>query len=623
MRTEVVERRLSSLADLSRRGKRINGLFRLLACPKVWETAYEAIAPNKGSLTPGIDPKNTLDGISLARIEGLMTRVMDGTYRFSPVRRVNIPKPNGKTRPLGLPTADDKLVQAAVKLVLEQIYEPVFSERSHGFRPEHSCHTALDHIQGTWHGVVWLVEVDVEGFFDNIDHDILLRLLEKRIDDARFLKLIKGMLKAGYMADWRWHATFSGTPQGGVISPLLANIYLHELDEFMETCRLRFDRGQTRKVNPDYSRLQSRANYYRRYRIPALRAQGNEPEAQKCLEKVEELLTAARSLPSKDLSDPGFRRLRYVRYADDFLIGVIGTKQEARDVMDEVKGYLAQHLSLKTSEQKSGIRKADDGASFLGYTVRTHTSGRVQRQTYRSRPVLKRDAARSIQLHAPLAKLAAFAEQHRLGNLHENRGTHRPELAYSSDAEIIVLYNSWMRGLAEYYKLGTCWKDELSRVYHIWWFSLVKTLACKHKCSIVHICDKLLSVVDGDQGLWFEANERRRFVRVFKLKHIRTDRINRDSRVDQGRARPIHLTRADWLDRLRASHCEACGPTDEPLEVHHARRLNDVAHLSLMARMRSARHRKRIVLCRPCHYALHAGTLQARLDHKRSEVEAG
>lgn len=623
MRTEVVERRLSSLAELSRQGKRINGLFRLLACPKIWETAYEAIAPNKGSLTPGIDPENTLDGLSLSRIEGLIARVMDGTYRFSPVRRVNIPKPNGKLRPLGLPTADDKLVQAAVKLVLEQIYEPIFSKCSHGFRPEHSCHTALDHIQGTWHGVVWLVEVDIEGFFDNIDHDILLKLLEKRIDDARFLRLIKGMLKAGYMADWRWHATYSGTPQGGVISPLLANIYLHELDEFMEAYQLRFNRGQTRKVNPDYSRLQSRANYYCRHRIPALRAQGNETEAQKCLEEVEKLKAAARTVPSKDMFDPNFRRLRYVRYADDFLIGVIGTKQEAREIMDEVERFLARHLGLNTSEQKSGIRNADDGASFLGYTVRTHTSGRVQRQTYRSRPVLKRDAARSVQLHVPYAKLVAFAEKHRLGNLHENRGTHRSELAYHSDAEILVLYNSWMRGLAEYYKLGSCWKNELSRVYHIWWFSLVKTLACKHKCSIARVCNKLLSIESGDHGLWLEVNGRRRFVPVFKLKHIRIGRINRGSQIDQVRARPINLAGTDWLDRLRASHCEACGPTDEPLEVHHARKLSDVAHLSLMARMRSARQRKRIVLCRPCHYALHTGTLQARLDRMRSEVEAG
>lgn len=455
MRAEVVERRLSTLADLSRQGKRINGLFRLLACPELWGRAYETIAPNKGSLTPGVDPANTLDGLSLSRIEGIIAEVMDGTYRFSPVRRVNIPKPNGKLRPLGLPTADDKLVQAAVKLVLERIYEPVFSDSSHGFRPGRSCHTALDHVRGTWHGMVWLVEVDVDGFFDNIDHGVLLGLLEQRIDDVRFLRMIRGMLKAGYMADWRWHATFSGTPQGGVISPLLANVYLHELDTFMETCRQRLDRGRSRQANPEYRRLTQLANYYRRDRLPALRAHGRETEAQGCLEKVRELLTAARSMPSKDLLDPAFRRLRYIRYADDFLIGVIGTKQEAREIMEEVTRFLAQTLRLTASEQKSGIRKADDGASFLGYTIRTYTSGRIQRQAYRSRPVLKRDAARSVQLHAPLVKLAAFAEQRRLGNLHEGRGAHRPELAYSSDAEILVLYNSWMRGLAEYYKLGT------------------------------------------------------------------------------------------------------------------------------------------------------------------------
>ena len=249
MLPESIRRRLDSIRNLSRQGKRINGLFRLMLSPLLWEQAYAESAPNRGALTRGVTD-NTLDRFSLERVHSLISRVSAGTYRFTPVRRVYIPKPDGKKlRPLGVPTADDKLVQGVVKLLLEAIYEPVFSHRSHGFRRNCSCHTALSVIQDSWNGIKWVVDVDVVGFFDNIDHGILLDLLRKRIEDERFIHLIARMLKAGYMEHWTFHATFSGTPQGGVVSPILANIYLHELDEFLAEMKARFDRGKRRAVH--------------------------------------------------------------------------------------------------------------------------------------------------------------------------------------------------------------------------------------------------------------------------------------------------------------------------------------------------------------------------------------
>src|SRR5690606_31255304 len=209
MLPDTLQRRLESIPILSRQGKRINGLSRMMADPLLWEQAYAEIASNRGALTPGVTGE-TLDGFSLERIERIIGQITNGSYRFAPVRRVLIPKANGKTRPLGIPTASDKLVQAAVKLLLERIYEPVFSPRSHGFRRGRSCHTALEHIKDTWTGVKWLVDVDVVGFFDNIDHGILIDLLERKIDDKRFIRLIEGMLKAGYMEDWSFNATYSG-----------------------------------------------------------------------------------------------------------------------------------------------------------------------------------------------------------------------------------------------------------------------------------------------------------------------------------------------------------------------------------------------------------------------------
>ena len=316
MLPESIRRRLDSIRNLSRQGKRINGLFRLMLSPLLWEQAYAEIAPNHGALTRGVTD-NTLDGFSFERVHSLIPRVSAGTYRFTPVRRVYIPKPDGKKlRPLGIPTADDKLVQGVVKLLLEAIYEPVFSPRSHGFRRNRSCHTALSVIQDTWNGVKWLVDVDVVGFFDNIDHGILLDLLRKRIDDERFIRLIAGMLKAGYMEDWTFHATFSGTPQGGVVSPILANIYLHELDEFLAGMKVRFDRGKRRQVHMPYQYLSSTI-CERRHLIDQLLAEGRMAEAEAEKEKVRELQAKRSTMPARNWFDPKFRRLLFCRYADD------------------------------------------------------------------------------------------------------------------------------------------------------------------------------------------------------------------------------------------------------------------------------------------------------------------
>jgi group II intron reverse transcriptase/maturase len=621
MRTEIVEKRLNSLPDLARQGKRINGLHRLLACPRIWEMAYEAIAPNQGALTPGATPGNTLDGFSLERMQGIIGRVMSGTYRFAPVRRVYIPKANGKQRPLGIPNADDKLVQAAVKLVLEHIYEPVFSDNSHGFRTGRSCHTALESIKRPWNGIIWLVDVDVVGFFDNIDHSILLNLLRKRIEDDAFLRLIKGMLAAGYMEDWTWNATHSGTPQGGVVSPLLANVYLHELDEFMETLQKQYNCGRKRRPNQRYERFSERIQLARR-RVDQLRSQGRVTEADAKIDKIRELSAEMRTIPSKDLYDPSYRRLLYVRYADDFLIGIIGPKQDARNVMDKVCSFLKEQLRLDASGEKSGIANAADGTTFLGYTVKTHNSDRTIRVKAGGRTVSRRDSARVIQFHAPHAKLEAFTEKQHLGNYHTVRGEARTELINSSDLEILTTYNAVMRGLAEYYKLGTDWRHELSRVHCVWWFSLMKTLARKHKCSVPQVCNTLLSRVNGELGLWMETRNGQRFVPVFRIAHVKSEKPNPKAVVDRVTVPTLTKARTDMVDRLRAKVCEACGDTDVPLQIHHARRLSDTVHLSLAAQMVAARRRKRVVLCQPCHVALHAGTLQRRLDQK-ADVGAG
>ncbi len=624
MHPDVVDRRLSSLPELSRQGKRINGLHRLLTCPRIWERAYEMIAQNTGALTPGTDPDNTLDGFSLARMERIIAQVRDGTYRFTPVRRKYIPKPNGKLRPLGIPNADDKLVQAVVKLVLDQIYEPIFSANSHGFRAGRSCHTALEEVRKVWTGVVWLVDVDVVGFFDNIDHDILIGLLKQRIDDDDFIRLIKGMLVAGYMEDWTWHATYSGTPQGGVISPLLANVYLHELDQFMTAYRTQFNKGLKRRPDPNYAQVVKKINACR----AAIRKRRDRQRGEDVTLFIDEIRDLQKQLmqhPSLDQFDSDYRRLLYVRYADDFMVGVIGSKQDARDVLSDVRAFLKDRLRLDVSEEKSGISAATEGTSFLSYTVKVMTTNRIQRIERKgsSRPMLRRNPSRTVQLHVPEHKLAAFVERKRLGNYHTRYGEPRNWIIDSSDLEVLTSYNVMMRGLAEYYKLGTLWKRQLSRVHYVWWYSLVKTLGRKHKCSVPTVINEILDYQNGERGLWYDTKDGRKFRPLFTLKHVRKKEPSARNADSIASTSYLDLSRTDLMDRLMAQQCESCGASDAPMEIHHARRMADVSHQSLMARLKAARLRKRVVLCRPCHTALHAGGLQARLDQVKAGVGAG
>lgn len=610
MQPLTVEKRLDSIIDLSRQGKRINGLFRLLGCSSLWERAYEQVAPNKGALTPGIDPDNTLDGFSLERMERIMAAVLDGSYRFSPARRQYIPKPNGKKRPLGIPTADDKLVQAAVKILLEHVYEPVFADQSHGFRRGRSCHSALTEIRRTWHGVKWLIEVDIVGYYDNIDHDILLSLLRRRIDDDRLIRLIGRMLKAGYLEDWTFHRTFSGAPQGGVISPILANVYLHELDEFMAEMKARFDKGQTRRRSDAYLEI-SKQIQIRRRKIERRRANGQEEEIPALVEEIREWERRRLEEPALDPFDPNYRRLRYCRYADDFVIGVIGSKDDARGIMAEVRTYLAETLKLEVSEEKSGIRKADEGAMFLGYQLKTYGEGQTKRMIKGGRAVTMRLPGDRMQLHVPVDRLARFAERQRLGNIYINRGEARCELINNSDVAILTGYNAMMRGLAEYYKLGTLWKDEVGRLHHLWWWSFMKTVSRKHKCSVKVTAERLRN---GDRlGLWYEGRHQRRFMPMFRLKDVRPTPAS--GHVDHQTSPHIHFAgRNDFVDRLRARECQACGTEDVPVEVHHVRKMSDMQGTTLWTRVKAARTRKRVVLCHDCHVAHHAGRLQERLD---------
>src|SRR6266496_5283411 len=338
MLTETVIRRLEALGTISQQGKRVNGLFRLMENPILWHEAYANIYANRGALTKGVD-NVTLDGFSQQRVEAIIARLKAGTYHFKPVRRTYILKASGKKRPLGVSSGDDKLVQEVVRIILEQIYEPIFQDSSHGFRPGRSPHTALEHIKQEWTAVKWLVDMDLQSYFDTIPHDVLIALLEKKIEDKRFIRLIKAMLNAGHLEDWTYHTTYSGVPQGSIVSPILANVVLHELDLFMKSLKERFDAGRDRKPNTDYVHYSDKINRLRRKYETLKGKETNKKQLQEIKRAIQHLKQQRRTIPSGDPFDPEYQRLHDCRYADDFGVGIIGSKADAEAVRQQIKRY--------------------------------------------------------------------------------------------------------------------------------------------------------------------------------------------------------------------------------------------------------------------------------------------
>jgi group II intron reverse transcriptase/maturase len=334
---------LSILRERGRKGLPLTQLYRQMFNKNLYLLAYGNIYSNQGAMTPGTS-EETADGMSERKIDQIIELMRYERYRFSPARRIYIPKKNGKLRPLGLPSWSDKLAGEVVRLLLEAYYEPQFSDQSHGFRKGRGCHTALREIRNTWVGTTWFIEGDISDCFGSLDHEIMAGILAEKIHDQRFLRLIRHMLKAGYLEDWEYHDTLSGVPQGGVASPVLSSIYLNKLDEFVERELIpRYTRGASRARNPEYMRIRSR-------RINA-RRRGDRATAR-------DLTRQMRTLPSVDPMDPGYRRLRYIRYADDHLLGFIGPKAEAEQIKAGLTRFLRETLRLELNQDKTLISHA-------------------------------------------------------------------------------------------------------------------------------------------------------------------------------------------------------------------------------------------------------------------------
>lgn len=331
-------------------------LYRNLYNPDFFLLAYNNLSKNDGALTMGVDQRS-IDGFSMEEVEQLIEVLKNKRYQPYPSKRVYIPKKNGKKRPLGIPSFCDKLVQEVIRMILEAIYEPKFSNSSHAYRKNKSCHSALLEIKRTFTGSKWFIEGDIRGFFDNIEHHTLVEILRRKIADENFIELIWKFLRAGYLDEWKLHNTYSGAPQGGIISPILSNIYLNELDVYMESFKNSFNQGKRRKKNPEYENVRSKMRKLEK-KIDNTNAQEDSDSIENWKQEVKVLKKKLTQMPYSDQMDNEYRRLTYVRYADDFLIGIIGSKEDAQYVKEEIAKFLKDKLKLELSMEKTLITNA-------------------------------------------------------------------------------------------------------------------------------------------------------------------------------------------------------------------------------------------------------------------------
>lgn len=573
---------LNIIRERGQRGLPLEGVYRLLFQKDLYLCAYGKLYRNQGAMTRGAG-EETVDGMSMAKIEGIIEKLRQEKYRWSPARRIYIPKKNGKRRPLGLPNWSDKLLQEVIRSILEAYYEPQFSCHSHGFRPARGCHTALQEIRNVGKATKWFIEGDISACFDKIDHTVLMNILGERIQDNRFLRLMGHLLKAGYLEDWKFNTNYSGVPQGGVVSPILSNLVLDRLDQYVERQLIaKHSTGARRKTNPPYVL----------HTVKAARA-----KKEGDLEKVWKHAKAAQLLPSRDPNDPNFRRLWYVRYADDFLLGYTGPKADAQEIKQQIAAFLREQLKLELSEEKTLITHAvSEKAHFLGYEVHIHHANSKHTKNRRS-------INGSVGLNIPSNVIRAQCARY----MRRGKPMHLPERLNDNAYSIVALYQAEYSGIVQYYRLAYN-LHKLSRLKWVAEQSLLKTLANKLRTS------------KGDVYRRFRGTHQTedKEYKVLKVQEERPGKqplvarfggipLSRNvwANVDE-KPRRVWSGRSEICQRLLAEKCELCGAVG-PVEMHHIRKLADLGNRSHWEKVMAARRRKSLALCTGCHQKIHSG----------------
>ena len=570
-------------------------LYRYLLRPDIYYVAYQHLYSNKGAGTKGVTD-DTADGFSEIYIENIIEALKNEMYQPKPVRRTYIKKSNGKMRPLGLPVFTDKLIQEAIRMILEAIYEPIFSDYSHGFRPVRSCHTALAQIKKEFTGARWFIEGDIKGCFDNINHAVLVEIINQKIKDARFLKLIRLFLKAGYMEDWKYHETYSGCPQGGIISPILANIYLNELDRHVMKIKKEFDVATKARYTPEYTKLVGL-----RQRLHNKIKNSNGIEREKLIEEYKTATAQMLKLPAKQCDD---KKIKYVRYADDFLIAVNGNRQDCEKIKQELTEFINTTLKMELSQEKTLIAHSNTPARFLGYDVRVRRDQQIKpKGKFKTRSMNNK-----VELSIPFKdKIEKFLFSNGIVKQRSENGKlepiHRPQLLNRTDLEIVTIYNAELRGICNYYGLASNF-NKLIYFNYLMEYSCLKTLAGKHRSKV----SKIRAMYKDGTGKWAIPYETKTGIKKMYFANYADCKGKKFTDIVPQTAKNYSHDVTTLESRLKAKICEVCGCTEnDRYEIHHVNKVKNLKGKSEWEKIMIAKRRKTIVVCHKCHMAIHHG----------------
>jgi len=572
-------------------------LYRYMLRPDLYYVAYQNLYANSGASTRGVD-MDTADGFGEEKINKIIKSLSDETYAPKPSRRTHIKKANGTLRPLGIPTFTDKLVQEVLRMILEAVFEPTFLNCSHGFRPKRSCHTALMAMKKEgFHGTKWFIEGDIKGCFDNIEHKTLVAIINRKIKDMRIIKLLWKFLKAGYMENWKYNNTYSGTPQGGIISPLLSNIYLHELDKFVMKAAEEFYKPSSQQRTREYNSL--------RWQVSCLREKigkaENDEQKQELLKKLKETRQTMLKTPSKQQDD---KKLKYIRYADDFIIGVNGSREDCVEIKARLSRFIADELKMELSEEKTLITHSNEYARFLGYDVRVRRDNQAKPHGKFSQRTLNH----SVELNIPLEdKIMKFMFSKGV-IIQEKDGTRksvgRKKLLACTPLEIVKTFDAELRGICNYYSLASNF-NSLSYFSYMMEYSCLKTLCNKHDKSI----GKIVEMHKDGRGKWGIPYETKKgSKRLYLAKYYDCRDSNTPSDIISNAENLYRYSKTTFESRLATKKCELCGTTEaKAYEIHHINKVKNLEGKYHWEKMMIAKKRKTMVVCVPCHLEIHKG----------------
>lgn len=548
-------------------------IYKFLLDPRMFQIAYGKLRSNSGNMTPGINP-TTLDGFSEEWIQETIALLKNETFKFTPGRRVNIAKPNGGTRTLTVASPRDKIVMEVMRMVLEAVFEPRFSIHSHGFRSGRSCHTALKQVKEQFGVASWYIEGDISKCFDSIDHHNLMTVVESVIKDRKFTRLIWKSLRTGSFEFKEYQISLIGTPQGSIISPILANIYMHRFDLFIEELKRQYDKGSRTQGLNSYKRL----NWCL-----------NKKDSQLSKEEKRKLAIKMRLLPARDPMDPNFRRLLYVRYADDWIIGIRGTHSETVHLKRQIEEFLKRQMGLDLNKEKTLITHAGTGkALFLGTYI---FKARVQTQRRSDKNRIVRNS-REIRMEAPIKLIVNKLTK---ANYVRN-GVSWPKFIWlhCSLEQIVAQYNSVLRGYMNYYSFVNNRGAIATYLYYLLRGSCAKLIAAKMKLGsqlkVYAKYGKSLTV-NKELGLGFQKPSY-----VVRPWAFHTDHISYHVNLFKRSISPASIL---------GLVCSKCG-SEYRVEMHHIRQLRDIkTKKSFLDKLMIRHRRKQIPLCRKCHMEVH------------------